>query len=260
MKSEVLGQGSPVILVPGGLTGWLSWKPHAEQLAAHHKVVRMQLLSVDLGLRNEPLPEHYSVDTETGALARALDQIDIEDADFAAWSYGGEITLNFALNNPSRTRSLTLIEPPAIWVLRSRGPLSKEALEEQKHIQSLGSGDVSESQLEWFLHFAGIVPTGVDPRKLPQWPSWMEHRQSLRTQDVPFRHHDSIERVRNFRKPVLLFKGEGSSPFLHQIIDILGEEFPNAQVRMLPGGHAPHLVSIGEFMTILNAFIAESRG
>ena len=254
MKFEAAGAGGPVILVPGGLTGWLSWKPHAEQLSSRYCVVRVQLLSIDLGLRNKAIPFNYSVDFETNALQRTLDQIGISKADFVAWSYGAEITLNFALDNPERIRTLTLIEPPAIWVLRSQGPLSEELLKQQKEIQSLGPRDISESQLVWFSHFAGFVPEGTDPRKLPQWPLWFQHRQSLRTGDVVFRHQDSIKRVRNFKPPVLLFKGEGSAGFLHQIIDVLGEEFPNAQTEMLPGGHAPQLVSMEQFMKILTKF------
>jgi hypothetical protein len=36
MKSEITGKGTPVLLVPGGLTGWVSWKPYAEILAEKH--------------------------------------------------------------------------------------------------------------------------------------------------------------------------------------------------------------------------------
>lgn len=259
MKSEVTGSGDPVVLVPGGLTGWISWKPHAEQLAPRYRVVRVQLLSVDLGLQREPLPPDYSVDLETSALLRTMDEIGISKADFAAWSFGAEITLNFALNNPDRVRSLTLIEPPAIWVLRSRGPLSAELLEQQKQLQSIGPDDVSESQLAWFSHFAGFVPSGVDPRTLPQWPVWVEHRQSLRNGDAAFAHQDDIQRVRDFKIPVLLFKGKGSSGFLHDIIDVLGQEFPNARVETLAGGHALHIVSMDRFMEIFVAFMVESH-
>ena len=255
MKYEVSGVGDPIILVPGGLTGWISWIPHAEQLSSRRRVIRVQLLSVDLGLRNEPLPQSYSVDYETSALLNSLDQLGLSQADFAAWSYGALVALNLALKYPDRIRTLTLIEPPAIWVIRSRGPLSRDLQDQRKQLQGIGPGDVSEEQLEWFTHFAGFVPSGVDPRKLPQWPSWVQHRQSLRTGDAVFRHEGDMSKVRGFRKPVLLFKGEGSSGFLLQIVDILGEEFPSVRVEMLPGGHAPHLVSMGRFMEIFRDFI-----
>jgi len=42
------------------------------------------------------------------------------------------------------------------------------------------------------------------------------------------------------------------------LIDILGEEFPNAQTEMLPGGHAPQLVSMQQFMKILTKFWAST--
>ncbi len=255
MKFETTGTGQTIVLVPGGLTGWLSWEPHAKELSKKYRVIRVQLLSVELGLMNQPLPPGYSVDYETNALARTIAQTGVSQGHFVAWSYGAEITLNFALNNPDSVQTLTLIEPPAIWVLLSRGPLSEDMLNEQRTIQSLALGDVSEAQLEWFTHFAGFVPTNVDPKKLPQWPVWMKHRQSLRTGDVVYQHKDDIRRVRNFKKPVLLFKGEGSSPFLHQIIDILGSEFPRARVEMLPGGHAPQLASMGRFMKILSSYL-----
>ncbi len=216
-------------------------------------------MAVDLGLQNEPIPANYSVDYETAALSQTLDDVKVEQAHFAAWSFGAEVTLNFALNNPGRVKTLTLIEPPAIWVIRSRGPLSKEQEEDRKMEKTLGPDDVSEAQLVWFTHFAGFVPQNIDPRTLPQWSVWFMHRQSLRTGDVVYRHEDDVRRVRSFGKPVLLFKGEGSSPWLHQIVDILGEEFPLAQVETLPGGHAPHIASMEPFMGIFTRFLSSAH-
>ncbi len=255
MKSISTGRGEPVVLVPGGLTGWLSWERHAERLSADHRVLRVQLLNVDYGLQDIPIPPGYSVSFETEALAKAVDLSGINEAHFVAWSFGAEVTLDYALNNPQRVKTLTLIEPPAIWVLRSRGPLSNDLIEDQKKIRTLGPKDVTEDQLSWFCHFAGFVPRSEDPRTLPQWPTWVRHRQSLRHGDAVYRHEDDIKRVRGFTRPVLLFKGDDSSAFLHGIVDILGEEFPNATVKQLPGGHAPHLASMEPFLASLSDFM-----
>jgi pimeloyl-ACP methyl ester carboxylesterase len=259
MQHDISGSGEPLVLVPGGLTGWLSWIPHAEALAASRKVVRLQLLSVELGLTGAPLPPGYSIDFEAAALGNTLDALGVDQADFAAWSYGAATTLTYAIHHPDRVRSLTLIEPPAVWVLRSRGPLPDQLLEEQRRQQALATDDVSEEQLVWFTHFAGFVPGDVDPRTLPQWPVWFKHRQSLRNGDVVFRHEDSIELVRKIDRPVLLVKGEGSSGFLHDIIDILADEFPHARLVTLPGGHAPHVVSMQAFMQVFEGFLNEAQ-
>jgi pimeloyl-ACP methyl ester carboxylesterase len=257
LPHEAAGTGAPIVLVPGGLTGWISWKPHAEHLAARRRAVRVQLLAVDLGLRGAPLPDDYSLETESHALGRTLDAIGIMRADFAGWSYGAEALLDFALDHPDRVRTLTLIEPPAFWVPRSRGPLPAAAFAFQDATRSFGPGDVSEEQLATFVHFAGFVPASVDPRSVPQWPVWVHHRQSLRNGDAAFRHQDSLERVRRFRSPVLLFKGVGSPDYLRDIIDILAQEFPNARVHELPGAHALHVVSMTRFLEIFDAFLNE---
>lgn len=257
MQRQASGSGEPLVLVPGGLTGWLSWIPHAETLATSRHVIRLQLHSVALGLTGEPLPPAYSVDYEITALRKTMDELAIEQADFAAWSYGSEIALSYAIHHPDRVRSLTLIEPPAFWVLRSRRPLSEAMLEDQKQLQALATHDVSEEQLVWFAHFAGFVPEEVDPRTLPPWSGWFQHRQSLRMGDSPYRHEDRIELVRSFDKPVLLVKGEGSSQYYHDIIDILAEELPNARVISLPGGHAPHILSMQPFMEAFTRFLSQ---
>jgi pimeloyl-ACP methyl ester carboxylesterase len=257
MKHDVSGRGEPLVLVPGGLTGWLSWIPHAETLAASRRVIRLQLLNVELGLSGTPLPPTYSVDYEVDALGKTLDELAIMQADVAGWSYGAEISLSYALHYPHRVQSLTLIEPPAFWVLRSRGPLSKRLRDEQNYMQTLTMRDVSEKHLIWFTHFAGFVPEDVDPRTLPQWPVWLRHRQSLRMNGLEFRHEDSLELVRAFEKPVLLVKGQGSNPDFHNIIDILAEEFPNARVVTFPGAHAPHIVSMQPFLEHFARFVTE---
>lgn len=257
MKYETSGRGTPLVLVPGGLTGWLSWMPHAETLAASHQVVRVQLLSVELGLSGAPLPPGYSVNYEVAALGKTLDELAIEQADMAAWSYGAEIALSYALHHPQRVKSLTLIEPPAFWVLRSRGPLPERLLDEERMLQTLAKDGVSEERLVWFSHFAGFVPEGVDPRTLPQWPVWFRHRHSLRMSGMEFRHEDNLELVRAFDKPVLLVKGEESNPAFHEIIDILAAEFPYARTITFPGGHAPHIVSMQPFLEVFTRFVAE---
>ena len=118
MQVEITGSGAPLVLLPGGLTGWLSWIPFAERLAPSRKVVRVQLLSVQQGLDGQPLPTDYSPKTEKLALAETLESLGLTaPVDFAGWSYGAEVTLDFALDYPQWVRTLTLIEPAALWVI-----------------------------------------------------------------------------------------------------------------------------------------------
>ena len=243
----------PTILVPGGLLGWLSWEPHAARLAVTRRVLRVQLLSVARAIDTRPLPPGYSVTMEADALAATLDEHHALPADVVAWSYGAEIALSFALRDPDRIRSLTLIEPPAVWVLRARGTIDDDNRQVAARLGALGD-DVTEDDLEMFATEVGFCPPGKSPRQMAAWPLWARHRQALRSSRHAIDHQDSLDAWRGFSRPVLLVKGKGSARFLHQIVDGLAAELPGARVLTLPGGHAPQLVAMDAFLAELVSF------
>jgi pimeloyl-ACP methyl ester carboxylesterase len=258
LQLDVRGDGAPLVLVGGGLTGMLSFLPHQQRLASQRKVIRAQLLSVQYGLEDRPLPQGYGLRMESEALAAALEAEGLTGAiDLIAWSYGAATTLDYALNHPERVRTLTLIEPPAFWVLEETGRMDAQSADEKHQLATLNTGmleDVSEEQLVTFAHLAGFVPRGVAPQSLPQWPVWFQHRRSLRGNDGPLLHRDARARLAALKVPVLLVKGTGSSHFLHAIIDALAATLPNARVIELPGGHAPQLVAMDRFLAEVAAF------
>ena len=118
---EVTGEGEPIVLVPGGLSGWLSWIPFVEPLAKDRQVVRVQLRSVELAEAGTPYPPDYGTLTEREALRATVDRLGLDRFDLVGWSYGGHVALAFALEHPRRVRTLTVIEPPAVWILRATG-------------------------------------------------------------------------------------------------------------------------------------------
>ncbi len=258
MQLDVKGTGAPLVLVGGGLTGWLSWEPHQARLASTRTVARAQPLAVQYGLEDRPLPHGYSIDTESRALGAALDgRFPTGPIDLCAWSFGAFIALDFALDHPERIRTLTLIEPPAVWVLDATGVGDAESARESNAMRALYRtmvADVTEEQLATFVCQAGLCPPGRSPTQLPQWATWVEHRRSLRTGDATWAHTDSAARLRGFDRPVLLVKGTGSAHFLHRIIDGLGQTLPHARTIELPGGHAPNIVSMDAFLEAMTSF------
>jgi pimeloyl-ACP methyl ester carboxylesterase len=256
MQAKVTGAGSPLLLVGGGLTGWLSWDAHEPRLSTTHQVVRVQSLNVQWGLEGKPLPTDYSVKMESRAMTAALDALGLtEPIDVVAWSYGGLVSLDFALDHPERIRTLTLIEPPALWVLRALGPLGDEVRASEASLRAL-QGDISEAQLEDFVTVAGFARLGTSVRTLPQWAAWNRHRQSLRNGLAVVEHTDDVARLRAFAKPVLLVKGTGSSPFRTQVTDALASLVPGAKVVELPAGHVPQMVSRDRFLETVAEFQA----
>jgi pimeloyl-ACP methyl ester carboxylesterase len=256
MQSEVSGDGAPLVLVGGGLTGWASWKQLLPMLPEGRKLILLQPLNVQFGLESRPLPAGYAVKMEAAAMGSALDALGITGpVDIMAWSFGAFATLDFSLSHPERVRSLVLIEPPAVWTLPDHGRADPEVVRLEKLIAD-PAADVTEEMLEAFLNIAGFVPPGGDARKLPQWNGWLNFRRSLRNTPAVFAHTDDLARVKAFKPKVLLATGTGTSPFLRKIIDTLAANFPSARLIELPAGHAPHIVSADRFFPEVKTFLS----
>lgn len=258
MQYEVTGNADPLVLVPGGLTGWASWEPFVKLFSDKRTVIRVQLLGVQFGLENRSLPEEYSVKTESSALAATLDSLGFTmPVDVVAWSFGAFTSLDFALDHPERIRTLTLIEPPAMWVLRETGRWDEEARQSADFFLTQ-KGEITEDMLAGFLVRAGFVQPGQSPRELPKWNYWVPFRRSLRINPSVVLFRDDVKRLKNFQPPVLLVKGTSSTKWLHHIIDALSEGLPHSRVVEFPGGHAPHIVSTDKFIPELDKFQSES--
>lgn len=253
MQSDATGEGTPLVLVGGGLTGWESWQPFLPRLRGR-RVIRMQPLNVQYGLEDRPLPEGYGVEMESAALAAALEK-EGGPLDIVAWSYGALATLDFALDHPERVRRLVLIEPPALWTLPEQGR-RHEAVRRLEARFPDSRAEVSEDMLAAFLEIAGFVPPGGDPRTLPPWSNWVRFRRSLRNTPAVHAHVDDIARLRTLERPVLLPTGTGTSPFLREITTVLDGALPDSRVIEMPAGHAPHIVSMDRFLVELDRFLS----
>lgn len=262
MQVKTKGEGFPLVLVPGGLTGWVSWDPFVDHFAGSHKVIQVQLLSVQYGLENRKLPEGYSIRKESAALAATLDSVSLNvKADFIGWSFGGLVLLDYVLSHPEKINTLTLIEPPALWLLKNEGRVDEGTQQMLEFLSTFPAdkNNVTEDELEKFLEFVGFTKPGQSAKELPQWNMWVSFRQSLRSNQAVYDHTDQTQRLNVISRPVLLVKGTGSASFLHQIIDALGEKLPASKIVEYPGGHAPHLVSRNEFLMAADSLIGSNR-
>ena len=254
---KITGEGKPLVLVPGGLTGWASWDPFVPLLSKNKKVIQVQLLNVQYGLENRPLPEDYSPRLESKALRGALSSARVDEkADFVGWSYGALVLLDYALNHPEKVRTLTLIEPPALWIIRNDIDTDPQLVKVKGFLSAAPGPDetITDKDLEQFLVFAGFSKPGEAVTNLPQWNAWRNFKQSLRCNRAVLNHNDNAERLRRFQVPVLLVKGTGSAYFLHRIIDACEKAFPDSRVVEFPGGHAPHIVSGDQFLEAMDEF------
>jgi pimeloyl-ACP methyl ester carboxylesterase len=245
---KVKGQGEPIVLVPGGLSGWLSWIPHAERLSKERMVVRVQLRSVELAEAGEPFPKDYGVSTEREALHATVDELGLDSVDLAGWSHGGLVSLAFALAYPERVRTLTLIEPDVFWILRETGHLSDGLAGAEANDRSLSGREITIRDLKGFLARAGLGEPGDDFESFSQWPVWVRNRQVLSIFGTLWDYTDSLERLRALEIPTLAVKGTDTAELEAAVVDDLAATMPRGRLLELPGGHACHIESIDRFL------------
>jgi pimeloyl-ACP methyl ester carboxylesterase len=252
MQLLTTGHGRPLVMVGGGLTGALSWEPHAEALASRRSVARAQPLGVQLGVEHAPMPADYSVELESRALAAGLDELGWDEPlDLVGWSMGGLIALDFALNHPDEIRSLVLIEPDVPWVLGEHGRTDPDVQRAEGFARRFAEG-VTDEDFVAFLR--EILGPGVAPREHPRWGVWNAHRDALRALIAIYRHDDDEARLARFPRPVLLVKGEGTERYNSIMVDALAAAFSDVRVVELPGGHMAPVVAMDRFIEEMERF------
>jgi pimeloyl-ACP methyl ester carboxylesterase len=253
---EVTGSGDPIVLVPGILTGWASWKDHADRLSERHTVVRVQARSVELAEAGKPIPESYSIALERDALLATVNTLGLERIDLAGWSLGGGIALAFALDHPERVRTLTLIEPAAPWVIRETGHAREAMRRDDAFDHAFATHDITVDDLIAFLVRAGIGTSDTDFTAHPRWPLMVRNRQVLSTLGAVTAHTDSLDRLRNLDVPVLAVRGTDSTEVDRAIVGDIVATAPNATLLELLGDHSCFLQNPDRFLEALEAHIA----
>jgi pimeloyl-ACP methyl ester carboxylesterase len=249
---DVTGKGEPIVLVPGTLTGWASWVPHAERLSGTRQVIRVQLRNVELAESGQPIPASYGVQTEVDGLLATVDELGLDRCDMAAWSLGGLVSLAFAMQYPERVNTLTVIEPAALWVLRATGHTGQWLEDLEARDRQLSGKDVTIDDLKSFLVRAGIGSAETDFESHPRWPLMVRNRQALSVVDAVWDYTDSIDRLRKMEVPILVVTGMASERSDRMIDQIIAENAPHATSLELPGDHACHIEYIDLFMEALD--------
>ncbi|MFI8499629.1 alpha/beta fold hydrolase [Streptomyces sp. NPDC085524] len=252
LTCEVKGEGPPLVLVPGGLTGWVSWTPLADALSARRKTIRVQPIHNELGSAGERGDAGYTAAIERESLLMTMNALGVETADFTGWSGGGRALVEFALAHPEQVRTLTLVEPAAYWILDGLGESDPEVTRLNRFLHALAGQDVSEDDLAEFLELAGLAPSKEQARAHPAWPRWVPHRMALSwSSEQADRPGRDVAELSGIRCPVLLVHGTATTDWLKRVVTVLDERLPDTRVLELPGDHACHLENPDAFLTAL---------
>ncbi len=167
LTHRVDGDGSPLVLLNGGLMSIGAWQPYLEPLTARYRVVRCDLR----GQLLTPGPFARSFDEHAQDVAELLDELQIERAHVLGVSYGGEVAMALAALYPERLERLTVVtatDYTADWMRRDAGEGRELA---ERAARGEGTGD------ELFRRVAASTWSEAWLAKQP--PDFIEQRARL---------------------------------------------------------------------------------
>lgn len=199
--------------------------------------------------------------TPSGGVSISLDELGIEQADFAGRSGEARPLIDFTVTHSDWVTSLTtLIEPAAYWVLERLSEADTELEELIRNLNGLSGKKVNEDDLAVFLSKAGFVDGPAQARDHPCWERAMPHRMTLSWLSEELMSSDaSIQDLRRIDCPTLLTKGTTTELWEKRVVDLLGEHLPNSRVVELEGSHVRHIESIDRFIDELEKHLTTGR-
>lgn len=105
-----VGSGRPAVLIHGsgpGVTAWANWRLVIPEFGKSMRVIAPDM--VGFGYTDRPDGISYTKDTWVQQMADLLDALGVAQADFIGNSFGGAISLAFALRYPDRVGKIVLM-------------------------------------------------------------------------------------------------------------------------------------------------------
>lgn len=228
-----MGQGDPIVLVPGLAGGWRLLAPLARRLAARHEVILYSLrgdrnLMVDSGREN--LGE-YAED-----LAELIGELRLERPSVLGVSFGGAVALELAVRRPNLVGALVVQGAEARFRASIGSMIARRVLERFP----LPSDNGFVNQFFNILH--GCKP---EPGRLPEFVverCWETDQSVMASRLRALEQYDVTERLEGISAPALVLAGTRDVVVPPSRQKALAEAIPGGRFASIEGaGHIAFL-------------------
>jgi pimeloyl-ACP methyl ester carboxylesterase len=237
---EVIGSGSPVILVHGSFATTSTWKGMVKQLASHHQCIMIRLP----GHGGAPDPQDFDnpdINTELAVIEEAVAHYTHEPIHLIGHSFGGVVALALALKGSVAIRELTLFEPVAAWLLPHLDDTATHQkinafVDNYKAAVNQGEPRVAGRVIDFWGESGSFanLPTHIQDGLDPLVPHNLRHWQICTS--LPW----TPDNVRQLDIPVRLVYGSNSNPATQAIARHIVALAPNSSLHEIAG--ASHML------------------
>ena len=208
---EIHGEGTPLVLLHGGLGHSGHWKNQLPVLSEHYKVITVDSRGHGRSTMTE---QQISYALMASDLVALMNYLEIKRAHVLGWSDGGIIGLDLAINHPDR-----LIKVIASGANYNPSGLRTDALENEKVNAYIGKA---------MEDYQTLSP---DPTK---WDDFLENISQMWASEPNF----TVEQLGSIATPVLLLDGESDEGIYTEHTREMAGLIPTAKLTFVPGtGH-----------------------
>ena len=246
---EVAGEGPSLVLAHAGFVDRRMWDEQFPVFAQHYRVVRYDRRGFG-DSRLTPGPFSHRRD-----LYQLLKFLDIERAHLLGCSMGGATIIDFALEHPEMTSSLTLVAS-ALGGYQFQGDMPEPLQELGAAIQAKDFDKAAELAVRIWIDGPHRTPHQVDARVRERGREMSRTAlPSAFVMDEPL-EPPAIERLHELAVPTLVIVGSLDDASIATIGQLLATRIAGARKVTIPGtAHLPNMEKPEEFNRKVLAFL-----
>lgn len=245
---EEHGEGPALLLIMGLGYGRWGWQPLLEQLARRFRVLAFD--NRGYGESDVP-PGPYTAAQLAGDALAVLDAAGVERAHVAGASLGGAVAQELALRHADRVEKLVLLAtmsgttnmhslPDATQRLMAEAATLEPVVALRRFVENALAPEPEPELVERIVELRTANPP--DPR------GWAAQAAIWQSFDV----WDELPRI---AAPTLVVQGEGDVVVDPRNAAALAGRIPDAELRLVPGGHLFFWNRPGTLVSILEGFL-----
>lgn len=253
---ELHGRSEEVVVLNNGIiASTATWANQLPALTPHYRVLLYDMRGQGQSQKWAEGDSDYTWETHADDLAALLDALTIETAHIGGISYGGELSLVFALRYPERCRSLFVAD-----AVSHVGPQLKAIVESWITAAQTGNHETFY-RATWFWNFSeaffarqyDLLVSRIEAAKALDLPSVIQLCRCFNRLDI-------TGQLARIELPTCVLGGGGDILKPVHYSQTIAAEIANSELHVLPeAGHASFWEKAAEFNTILLGFLQKQN-
>jgi pimeloyl-ACP methyl ester carboxylesterase len=231
------GSGEAVVFVHGAVSDPRAWEPIREEIAAEYRFLAPTLRYFGTGEWPDQ-GERFDLATHADDIAAFIKALDVGPVHLVGWSYGANVAMAAALENPDLVQSRFLYEPALSWLVEqgAAGDAAREA--EGKMFgpvtPAVEAGDTEKATRLLIEGVFQMPPGGFDNQPQEVRAMQLDNARTMPLLWSAAPWEVTCEMLKGFDKPTLIVHGADSNAYWVHIADVMDGCLPQAGVAAQP--------------------------